>query len=111
MNHPVNVATAEHLGQPCRARNMHNAVLVEDKGTEWFVITNTNENFNMELLFIDAATNRGEVHRAPAGSGAWALQKLPNNQLAVGTYYDGMFMIFDVPKRQWVKTNKFPGER
>src|SRR5688572_23618916 len=103
MNDPLTVAAAEHLGQPCRARNMHNAVLVQDKGTEWFVITNTNENFNMELLFIDAATNRGEVYRAPAGSGAWALQKLPNNQLAVGTYYDGMFMIFDVPTRQWVK--------
>ena len=104
------IAEAEPLGQPCRARNMHNAVLVQDKGTEWFVITNTNENFHMELLFIDAATNTGEVHRAPAGSGAWALQKLPNNQLAVGTYYDGMFMIFDVPTRKWVKTIKFPGE-
>ena len=104
------MSKTEHLGQPCRARNMHNAVLVQDKGTEWFVITNTNENFHMELLFVDAATNKGEVYRAPAGSGAWALQKLPTHQLAVGTYYDGMFMIFDVPTRQWVKTIKFPGE-
>lgn len=99
-----------HLGQPCRARNVHAGVVVEDGGQTWFVITNTNENANMELIFIDAAGDRGAVYRAPAGSGAWAIHKIPGNRLLVGTYYDGMFMVFDVAKRAWVKTVKFPGE-
>ncbi len=99
-----------HLGQPCRARNIHAGVLVEDAGREWFVITNTNENANVELIFIDAKTDTGHVYRAPAGSGAWALKKLPGNRLAIGTYYDGMFLIFDVPTRKWVRQVKFPGE-
>src|SRR5262245_21997126 len=98
------------LGQPCRARNVHAGVVVEDAGREWFGITNTNENANVELVFIDAKADKGEVYRAPAGAGAWALQKLPGNRLALGTYYDGMFMVFDVAKRAWVKTVKFPGE-
>lgn len=99
-----------HLGQPCRARNVHTGTLVQDRGREWFVITNTNENAHVELIFIDAKNDTGEVHRAPAGAGAWALQKLPGNRLAIGTYYDGTFLIFDVPSRKWVHQVKFPGE-
>lgn len=104
------MAKIEHLGRPCRARNVHAGVVVEDGGREWFVISNTNETANMELIFIDPKTDTGHVYRAPAGSGAWALEKIPGNRLMVGTYYDGMFMIFDVAKREWVKTLKFPGE-
>jgi len=98
------------LGQPCQARNVHAGVIVNDKGREWFVITNMNEASNMELIMIDAQRDVAEVHRAPAGSGAWALEKLSETLLAVGTYFDGMFMLFDVAKRQWAKTAKFPGE-
>lgn len=98
------------LGQPCQARNVHAGVIVNDKGREWFVITNMNEASNMELILIDAQRDVAEVHRAPAGSGAWALEKLSETLLAVGTYYDGMFMLFDVATRQWVRTAKFPGE-
>lgn len=99
-----------HLGQPCQARNVHAGVIVHDQGREWFVITNMNEASNMELILIDAQRDIAEVHRAPAGSGAWALNKLSETLLAVGTYFDGMFMLFDVAKRQWVRTAKFPGE-
>lgn len=98
------------LGQPCRARLVAAGTLIEDAGREWFVITNMNENSRMELIFIDPETGEGEVHRAPAGDGSWALLPLTRNRLAVGTFYDGLFLIFDVPSRTWVKTVKFPGE-
>jgi hypothetical protein len=100
----------ELLGQPCLARNMHNGCLVQDKGRDFFVLTNTNEITNVELIFIDIEAGTGETYPAPTGSGAWALQKLPGNQLGVGTYYNGTFLIFDVPSRKWVKSVKFPGE-
>ncbi|MES2460480.1 MAG: hypothetical protein V4671_07840 [Armatimonadota bacterium] len=100
----------ELIGQPCLARNMHTGCLVQDKGRDYFVLTNTNEITNAELIFIDIEAGTGEVYRAPTGAGAWALQKLPSNQLGVGTYYNGMFLIFDIPSRKWVKTIKFPGE-
>jgi hypothetical protein len=100
----------ELLGQPCLARNMHAGCLVQDKGRDYFVLTNTNEITNAELIFIDIESGTGEVYRAPTGAGAWALQKLPGNQLGAGTYYNGMFLIFDIPSRKWVKQIKFPGE-
>lgn len=103
-------AKVRHLGQPCRARNVHIGTTVQDAGREWFVITNTNENANVELIFIDAKGDTGHVYRAPAGAGAWALHKLPGNRIAIATYYDGTFMVFDVTKREWVRTIKFPGE-
>jgi streptogramin lyase len=84
--------------------------LVRDGGREWFVLTNMNETAGMELIFIDPREDRGHVYRAPAGAGAWALIPVPENRLAVGTYYDGTFMLFDVPRREWIKTVKFPGE-
>lgn len=100
----------ELLGQPCLARNMHTGCLVQDKGRDYFVLTNTNEITHVELIFIDVETGAGEVYPAPTGAGAWALQKLPGNQLVIGTYYNGMFLIFDIPTRKWIKEIKFPGE-
>jgi hypothetical protein len=108
--------TIQHLGQPCIARNVLAGRLVREGDREWFVLTNMNETAGMELIFIDPAENRGEVYRAPAGSGAWALLPVgdgrlpPGNRLAVGTFYDGAFMLFDVPRRQWIETVRFPGE-
>ena len=51
------------LGQPCQARNVHAGVIVNDKGREWFVITNMNEASNIELILIDAQRDVAEVHR------------------------------------------------
>jgi hypothetical protein len=100
----------EHLGQPCIARNVLAGRLVREGDREWFVLTNMNETVGMELIFIDPEADRGEVYRAPAGSGAWALLSVPGDRLAVGTFYDGAFMLFDVPGRRWVETVHFPGE-
>ena len=40
------------LGKPCQARNVHAGVIINDKGREWFVITNMNEASNMEMSTI-----------------------------------------------------------
>lgn len=100
----------EYLGQPCRARNVHTGLVVQDAGREWFVITNTNESFHVELIFIDAETDSAQIYRALAGAGAWCLIPLEGNRLALGTYYDGMFLVFDVARREWIQSIKFSGE-
>jgi hypothetical protein len=115
-------AAIQHLGQPCIARNVLAGRLVREGDREWFVLTNMNETAGMELIFIDPAEDRADVYRAPAGAGAWALLPVgeptgrppgrlpPGDRLAVGTFYDGSFMLFDVPRRTWIETVRFPGE-
>jgi len=105
-------AEVEHLGQPCRAKNVLASIVVRDPvdGTDQLVLTNMNEAAGAELLFIDYRKNTGRVVKAPAGDGSWALNEVPGNRLVVGTYYDGMFMVYDLAKREWVKSVKFPGE-
>lgn len=105
-------ATVESLGQPCRAKNILSGRVIADRtsGKEWLVLCNTNEASNVELLFIDFRNNTGKAYTAPAGQGSWALQELPGDRLAVGTYYDGKFLVFDLKKMEFIKTVKFPGE-
>ena len=102
----------EHLGQPCRAKNVLATRVVVDRadGRERFVLTNMNEDTGCELIFIDYEKNTGRVVRAPAGSGSWALNEVPGDRLIVGTFYDGAFMVFDLKKMEFVKVAKFPGE-
>jgi len=102
----------EHLGQPCRAKNILSGQMVIDRqsGREVLVLCNTNEYSHMELIFLDFERNTAKVYPAPAGAGAWALIEVPSDRLIVGTHYDGMFMVFDLKKMEFVKTVKFPGE-
>lgn len=104
--------TIEHLGQPCRAKNILASCLVTDRsdGRERLVITNMNEHSGCELIFIDFENDKAEVYRAPAGAGSWALMEVPGDRLVVGTFYDGAFMVFDLKKKEFVKVSKFPGE-
>jgi hypothetical protein len=69
--------TLEHLGQPCRAKNMLASRLVVDRadGRERLVVTNMNEDTGCELIFIDFERDTGEVYRAPAGSGSWTWRR------------------------------------
>ena len=64
-------AQLEHLGQPCRAKNILAGCVVTDRqdGRERFVLTNMNEDTGCELIFIDYEKNTGRVVHAPAGSG------------------------------------------
>jgi len=102
----------EHLGAPCKAKNVLAGRLVMDRitGREWLVLSNMNENSGAELIFIDFENNTGKSYHAPAGAGAWALCEVPGDRLVVGTFYDGTFMVFDLKKMEFVKTAKFPGE-
>jgi hypothetical protein len=102
----------EYLGQPCRAKNILSGRIIIDpeSGQERLVLVSSNEATNLELLFIDFENDTGTIYRAPAGSGAWALKLISNNRLAIGTHYDGKFLIFDLVKKEYIKTISFPGE-
>jgi len=110
----VNAAPAqlEHLGQPCRAKNILAGRVIRDRadGRERLVLTNMNEDTGCELLYIDFEKNTGKVYHAPAGAGSWALNEVPGDRLIVGTFYDGAFMVFDLRKMEFIKVAKFPGE-
>ncbi|MDH7480419.1 MAG: WD40 repeat domain-containing protein [Armatimonadota bacterium] len=105
-------AKIEPLGQPCRAKNILSTLMITDRetGRETLVLGNTNEATHMELIFLDFENDKAKAYTAPAGSGAWALIEVPGDRLIVGTHYDGMFMVFDLKKKEFVKTVKFPGE-
>jgi len=103
----------DHLGRPCRAKNVLATRVVVDRsdGRERFVLTNMNEDTGCELIFIDFENDTGRVIRAPAGSGSWALNEVPGDRLVVGTFFDGVFMVFDLKKMEFVKVADFPGEK
>lgn len=105
-------AKLELLGQPCRAKNILSWRVVKDRATgrEMLVFVNMNEYSNAELIFIDFEHDTGKVYRAPAGAGSWALLEVPGDRLIVGTFYDGVFMVFDLEKMEFVKVAQFPGE-
>lgn len=107
---PENAPMVRSLGQPCRSRNVLAGRLVRVGGRDLFVLTNMNEAANMELVCIDVAAGTAEVVRAPAGSGSWALNHLGDGKMVVGTYYDGTWMLYDLKRKAWVGTGKFPGE-
>lgn len=107
-------AQLEHLGQPCRAKNLLAGLVVTDRqdGRERFVLTNTNEHSGCSLIFIDFEKNTGKVIKAPAGEGAWGLNEVPGDRLVVGTYDErasAAFMVFDLKKMEFFKVAKFPG--
>lgn len=102
----------EHLGQPCRALQVLAGRVVVDRadGRDRLVLVNDNESQGAELLYIDFEKNTGRMFPAPAGAGGWALREVPGDRLVVGTFYDGVFMIFDLKKMAFLKTIDFPGE-
>ena len=105
-------ASVEHLGQPCRSKNILAGRVVMDRtrGQEQLVLTNMNEVSGAELIFIDLHNHTGEVFQAPAGAGSWALQEVSGDRLIVGTFYDGKFMVFDLQQKAFVHVADFPGE-
>lgn len=105
-------AKLEHLGQPCRAKNILASRVVKDRetGREMFVLSNMNENSGAELIFIDYDKDTGKVYRARAGAGAWGLNEIPGDRLVVSTFYDGVFMVFDLKKMEFIKVAPFAGE-
>lgn len=105
-------AGVEHLGQPCRAKQVLGACMVTDRkdGRERLVLLNDNETFGCELLYIDFEKNTGEVFPAPAGAGSWTGIEVPGDRLVVGTFYDGTFMVFDLKEKRFVKAVRLAKE-
>lgn len=112
VNGGADAARLELLGQPCRAKNVLACLMVKDRATgrEMLVLSNMNENSGAELIFVDYQNDTAKVYRAPAGAGAWGLNEIPGDRLVVSTFYDGVFMIFDLKKMEFVKVADFPGE-
>jgi outer membrane protein assembly factor BamB len=101
----------ELLGQPCRANILWaGRYLRTADNKEWFVLTNMHDKTGMELVFIDFRNHTGRKVRAPAGAGSWDLLPVGDNRLIVGTYYDGVFMVFDLQRMEFVKVADFPKE-
>jgi outer membrane protein assembly factor BamB len=100
------------LGQPVTARNILAGIVTTDPrtGRETLVLSNNNEFTGAELIFVDLETGAGRVVRAPAGAGIEGLTELPGHRLALGTFYDGTVMVFDMQTMQFVKTARFGNE-
>lgn len=106
-----NSRAAELLGEPCRSANVLASGLVHANGKEYFAMVNMNEISHAELILIDTKTGEGKSFKAPAGAGCWAMQQVDPHRVVLGTYYDGMFMVFDLNSMKFTKTIQFPGEQ
>ncbi len=102
----------ELLGQPCRAKQILGTALVTDRadGRERLFLLNDNETYHCEIISVDFEKDCAEVFAGPAGAGSWTGIEVPGDRFVVGTFYDGMFMIFDLKKKAFIKAVKFPGE-
>src|SRR5581483_9484115 len=104
--------TLDDFGQPARARNILEGILVRDRhtGRETLVLSNNNEATGAELIFLDFDNDSAQVVRAPTGAGAEGLSEIPGDRLLLGAFYNGSIMVFDLNEMQFVKTLQFPGQ-
>ena len=100
------------LADPVRAKQVLSGRVITDPvdGREKFWITNMNEQSGGELISVDFDRDTAEVFGWPAGHGSWCVLPLPKDRLAISTYYDGKFLLFDMVKRQFTYVIDFPGE-
>ncbi|HRU23802.1 MAG TPA: hypothetical protein P5569_07635 [Candidatus Latescibacteria bacterium] len=100
------------LADPVRAKQVLSGRVITDPvdGREKFWITNMNEQSGGELISVDFDRDNAEVFGWPAGHGSWCVLPLPKDRLAISTYYDGKFLLFDMVKRQFTYVIDFPGE-
>ena len=102
----------EHLGQPCRARNVLAGRVVTDRssGREMLVLANMNDESGAELIFVDFERDTARVFSAPVGECSWALSEVAGDRLVMGTCCDGKFAVFDLNQMRFTKTLDFEGE-
>jgi outer membrane protein assembly factor BamB len=100
------------VAEPCRARQVLDGRVVVDPtdGRERLWLTNMNEAQGGELIAVDFERDTAEVHVWPAGQGSWCVLPLPGDRLAVSTYYDGKFLLFDMRSKEFTRVIGFPGE-
>jgi hypothetical protein len=106
------VVSLEHLGQPVRARNIIEGLLTvrPQDGKEILILSNNNEFTGAELIFIDLESRAATIVKAPAGAGIDSVTEVPDHRLALGTFYDGTVMLFDMKTMQFVKSVRFGTE-
>ncbi len=107
------LAPYELLESPCRSFHYLGAVALHNEmdGSELVAMATASEHFTMVLAFVNPATDQSSVVVAPAGSGAWALARVPGkNKVAVGTYYEAKVLIFDLDEWAFKEVLPFEGE-
>ena len=104
---------SEHVAQPCRAKLLLYGMISTDPsdGRERLWLTNQNENYGGELIAVDFENDTGEVYRWPAGHGSWCIHSLKDDRLAISTYFDGKFLVFDKKSREFTDVIDFPDEQ
>jgi streptogramin lyase len=100
------------LAEPVRAKQVLSGRAIVDPvdGREKFWLTNMNEKSGGELISVDFEKDAAEIYHWPAGHGSWCVLPLPNERLAISTYYDGVFLLFDMRKKEFTRVIDFPGE-
>jgi len=104
--------TTTPLAEPCRAKQVLNGRAIVDPadGRERFWLTNMNEQSGGELIAVDFERDAADVYYWPAGQGSWCILPLPGERLAISTYYDGKFLVFDLKRKAFTRVVGFPGE-
>lgn len=106
-------ASVESLGRPCTPLHYLGGAAVHDtaENVDYVVMSTASEAEPMGLLFINPENDNVRTAQAPSGSGAWALAQIPGtNQVAVGTYFDGRVLVFDMTEGRFVKEIPVEGQ-
>ena len=107
------LAPVESLGRPCTSLHFLGGAAVRDTAAniDYVALAAASEADPMSLVFIDPATGDVRVAQAPSGSGAWAVAQIPGtNQVAVGTYFNGRVLVFDMTSGTFVKEIPLEGQ-
>jgi hypothetical protein len=100
------------LAEPCKARQVLYGRVLNDPfdGREKLWLTNMCEEGGGEIIAVDFKNDTAEAFVWPAGHGSWNIHPLPGDRLAISTYYDGVFIVFDMKTREFPAVIDFPGE-
>ena len=102
----------ELIGQPVRAKNILAAQVAvnPNTGRDIAILSNNNEGSGGEIILLDVDSGDAMVFKTPAGAGAEGLTEVPDHRFALGTFYDGHVMVFDLKSMQFLKSQQFAGE-
>lgn len=106
-------APVESLGRPCTPIHYLGGAAVRDtaENVDYVVMSTASEAEPMGLLFINPESDDGRTVQAPSGSGAWALAQIPGtNQVAVGAYFNGRVLVFDMKEGRFIKEIPVEGQ-
>ncbi|NLV42544.1 MAG: hypothetical protein GXY15_15130 [Candidatus Hydrogenedentes bacterium] len=103
----------ESLGRPCTPIHYLGGAAVRDtaENVDYVVMSTASEAEPAGLLFINPGNDDVRPVQAPSGSGAWAIAQIPGtNQVAVGAYFNGHVLVFDMTEGRFVKEIPVEGQ-